>query len=119
MKHEGPVSGASSDFSPQKVARRRGRIEVNRQELRYDECIALIAIAAYWLQHSVGPPWRSVGRAAGWHLHNGELYVRLSALKRAGLVTFTREPRSLNVTAGAAARALRRREQLRARGGRP
>ncbi|HZQ03699.1 MAG TPA: hypothetical protein VFA88_06750 [Gaiellaceae bacterium] len=69
----------------------------------------VVAVGAYRALHGSGPSWRQAARAAGWRwretrdhpggpLRSDELADRMHALRRAGLITFTREPRSLAVT---------------------
>ena len=69
----------------------------------------VVAVGAYWALHRCGPSWRQAARAAGWtwtetrphpqaSLRSDDLAGRMHTLRRAGLVTFTREPHSLDVT---------------------
>lgn len=70
----------------------------------------VIAVGAYRALHDVGPSWRQAARAAGWTWaeqrgrrgapnHSTDLADRIYTLRRAGLVTFTRDSRSLDITA--------------------
>ena len=69
----------------------------------------IVAVGAYRALHEVGPSWRQAGRAAGWtwtetRAHpqapprSDDLADRLHMLRRAGLIVFTREPHSLDIT---------------------
>jgi hypothetical protein len=73
----------------------------------WDVARLLVAVGAYWSRHGCGPSWRQAARAADWTwreqrdergLHSDELAERMQVLRRAGLVTFTREPYSLDAT---------------------
>ena len=70
----------------------------------------IVAIGAFRQLHGVGSSWRQAARAAGWRWRDNagrdstgyvsdELADRLHTLRRAGLIVFSREPRSLDVTA--------------------
>lgn len=92
----------------------------------------VVVIARYWAEYGYGPSWRIAARAAGWvwrdnagRVNSGyvsdELADRFYVLKRAGLITFSKKARSLDVTrAGArwAITAHRRTQVARARGAR-
>jgi hypothetical protein len=59
----------------------------------------IVAIGAHRSLRGFGPSWVYVARAAGWSWNGRrDLSDRMYALKRAGLITFTREPHSLEVT---------------------
>jgi len=69
----------------------------------------IIVVGAYRALHGRGPSWRRAARAAGWSWHeerprpggplrSSELEGRMYALRRAGLITFSKEPGSLDVT---------------------
>ena len=70
----------------------------------------VVGVGAYRALHNAGPSWRHAARAAGWtwaetrgrdgRLRSDELADRMHTLRRAGLIVFTREPRSLDVTPG-------------------
>jgi hypothetical protein len=61
--------------------------------------LLLVAIGAMRSTHQRGAAWREAARLAGWSWQTAEeLADRMHALRRAGLLTFTREPRSLDVT---------------------
>jgi len=90
----------------------------------------VVAVGAYRALHGCGPSWRQAARAAGWTWretrdhprapsHSDELADRMHALRRAGLIVFTCEQHSLDVTRAGRrfalatlsnARAARRRE---------
>jgi hypothetical protein len=89
----------------------------------------ILAVGAYRAMYGTGPSWRQAARAAGWRwceerqhrggpLRSSELADRMHALRRAGLLTFTREPHSLDLSPGAARWALRTVEHERGRDGR-
>jgi hypothetical protein len=69
----------------------------------------LVAVGAYRVVHGIGPSWRQAARAAGWTwtetrahpqapLRSDDLAERMHSLRRAGLLVFTREAHSLDVT---------------------
>jgi hypothetical protein len=69
----------------------------------------VVAIGAFHQLHGHGPSWRQAARAAGWRWRDNagrdstgyvsdELADRMHMLRRAGLIVFTRDPRSLDVT---------------------
>lgn len=59
----------------------------------------IVTIGAHRALRGFGPSWIYAARAAGWRWKGPrELGDRMYALKRAGLVTFTRAPHSLDVT---------------------
>lgn len=75
-----------------------------------DAARLVVAVGAYRALHDVGPSWRQAAHAAGWTWleqrgrrgapnHSVDLAERMYLLRRAGLVTFTRDPRSLDITA--------------------
>jgi hypothetical protein len=67
----------------------------------------IVAVGAYRTLHGFGPTWAEACRAVGWHdLDYAERGDRLWALRRAGLITFTRKTRSLDVTPAGARWAL-------------
>jgi hypothetical protein len=80
----------------------------------------VVAVGAYRTTHDTGPTWRQAREAAGWPWHGNKHFLdRMHALRRAGLIVFSRDTRSLDVTpAGrrwalavlAPARAARRKE---------
>jgi hypothetical protein len=89
----------------------------------------IVGIGAFRQLHGHGPSWRQAARAAGWRWRDNagrdstgyvsdELADRMHMLRRAGLVTFTRQPRSLDVTSAGRRWALetlrRERQQGRA-----
>jgi hypothetical protein len=84
----------------------RGLRQVEPDDLSRVEATAVLAIAAYRVQHGRGPAWSLLFRALGWSSAEGKR--RLSALERGGLVTFTPEPGSLDVPPPAARAALRK-----------
>jgi hypothetical protein len=59
----------------------------------------IAAIGAHHALRGFGPSWIYAARAAGWRWNGRrDLGDGIYALKRAGLITFTREPHSLDVT---------------------
>jgi hypothetical protein len=59
----------------------------------------VVAIGAHRALRGSGPSWIYAARAAGWRWHGPrELGDRMYLLKRAGLITFSREPHSLDLT---------------------
>jgi len=69
----------------------------------------IVVIGGYRVLHGSGPSWRQAARAAGWRwretracpdgpLRSDELADWLHTLRRAGLIVFSKEARSLDVT---------------------
>jgi hypothetical protein len=59
----------------------------------------VVAVGAFRAIHDAGPSWRQAARAAGWRWGgNAELEGRMFTLRSAGLIAFSPEPRSLDVT---------------------
>jgi hypothetical protein len=59
----------------------------------------IVAIGAHRTLRGFGPSWVCAARAAGWRWSDRrDLGDRMHGLRRAGLITFTREPHSLDVT---------------------
>jgi hypothetical protein len=75
----------------------------------------VVAVGAHRALRGFGPSWIYAARAAGWRWQGPrELGDRMYVLKCAGLVTFTREPHSLDVTPAGrrwALKTLRRQRQ--------
>jgi hypothetical protein len=64
-----------------------------------DAARLVIAIAVHWTVRGFGPSWRYANQTAGLHWKGSkELADCMWMLKRAGLVTFTREANSLDTT---------------------
>lgn len=82
-------------------------ITVRAEHLSALEARVLVGIATHRAKHGEGPAWHLIGKAAGWNEHR-ELPETLWRFKRAGLVSFTREPRSIRVPRAAVALALER-----------
>jgi hypothetical protein len=68
----------------------------------------VVAVGAHRALRGFGPSWIFAARAAGWRWGSRqELGDRMYTLKRAGLITFTRKPHSLDVTRAGREWALR------------
>jgi hypothetical protein len=78
----------------------------------------VLAVGAFRAMHGTGPSWRQAARAAGWTWreqrnrpdgpsYSDDLAELMHTLRGAGLITFTREPRSLDVTPAGRKWALR------------
>jgi hypothetical protein len=59
----------------------------------------VVGAAAYRALNGTGPTWSEACRAAGWTGLGYEARGRrFAAIRRAGLITYSREPRSLEAT---------------------
>jgi len=69
----------------------------------------IVVIGAYRARHGHSPSWRQAARSAGWRwrdnvgrdstgYNSNELADRMHELRRAGLITFSKKPGSLDVT---------------------
>jgi len=86
---------------------------IRAEHLDVVDARVLVAIALYRREHGHGPAWHLIAKAARWE-ERRELPERLGRLRNSGLVSYSREPRSIRLRDGALELAL---ERLNGEGG--